>query len=101
MRAVAAHAVLAVLADAVEDRQDPGLEIRQVEPLAASAIGSRAGTTAGCQQSVGDLALAVVVFGDWTSSRRPFSIAALATSDGLALDQLERLLANSRVLVDQ
>ena len=85
---------------AVEDRQDLGLEVGQVEPVAGVARAalerprdaSRALAISRCRSAV---------FVDCTSSRRPFSIAALATSAGWLLDQLEGLLADAAVLVDQ
>ena len=81
VRPVAAHAVLAIVADAVEDRQDLGLEVSHIEPLADISraklerprVASRALAISRCRSAV---------FADRKSSRRPFSIAALATRAG-------------------
>jgi hypothetical protein len=88
-----------VFTDAVEDRQDLGLKITDVEPLAPPAPALERPRVA--KRAVAIARWRSAVLGDRTSSRRLFSMAALGHERGLALDELKRLFAHADVLVDQ
>ncbi len=98
VRAVAAHAVLAVLAERVEDRQDLGLEVGQVEPVGRRRRAAR--PPARGQQRGGDLLLTRVVVDPRSASRRPPRPPGWPRGRA-GPGSLERLLADAAVLVDQ